>query len=257
MLESHSHTTTSSFVETRGSYVFAVAARGALDDSIIGREVEPVEYVEHADLVALTSPIDLGEPGATGEMKERHFRTLDALMDVATHVPLRPGVTVAGPEAVRGFLDDFSGVLAEEMERLGDAAETVIRLRWEVDDPVAHLASKHEEFAELCETVDDGANPAEVARRVSQRYDNVIEYERRNHREVLYQRLAPHCREMRSLDSSDDRELARVRCLCGRDAFRSFEQELYEVADDLEEAIVFDVTEPAPPLSFLDDRLVY
>lgn len=253
MLDSHSHAT-SSLVETRGSYVFAVAPSRGLADWSIAEEHEPIEYVEHADLVAICSPIDLGEPGATGQMKRRHERLLEALMTTATHVPLRSGMTFGGPEAIRGFLDECAELLNDEMRRLGDASESIIRLSWDVDDPVAYLATKHEELAQLCEAPDQGADPTEVARKVSRRYDNVLEYERRTHREVLYQRLDEYCREMRTLEDSDD-ELARIRCLIGREAFRDFERELYEVADDLGTATVFDLTEPEPPLSFVDDRL--
>jgi len=254
MLDSHSHASTSSLVETRGSYVFAVARHEGLDRWTPEND-EPVEFVDRGDLVAITSPLDLKEPDATGRMKARHYRMLESLMGAATHVPLRPGMAFGGLEAVRGFLDECAGLLDEQMARIGDANESVVRLSWDVDDPVAHLAGKHDELAELCEAVGDGADPADVAREVSQRYDDLMEYERRTHREVLYRRLDGHCREMRTLDGGD-RELARLRCLIGREAFRSFERELYEVADDLGPATVFDLTEPEPPLSFLDERLV-
>ncbi|MFB6350454.1 MAG: GvpL/GvpF family gas vesicle protein, partial [Bradymonadaceae bacterium] len=198
------------------------------------------------------------ERGATGEMKARHYRLLERLLSTMPYVPFQPGVTFPGTEGIRGFLDDYEGLLAEEMRRIGNAAESVVRLCWDVDEPVAHLATKHDELAELCEAAGRGADPAEVARKVSQRYDESLDYERRNHCEVLYRRLEEDCREMRTLEGSgDDEELARLRCLVGRDDFRTFERELYNIADDLGEATVFDVTEPEPPLSFLDDRLVF
>ncbi|MFB6350455.1 MAG: hypothetical protein ABEK29_01495, partial [Bradymonadaceae bacterium] len=66
MLDSHSQAASSStLVETRGLYVFAVATRRSLADGAIGEDEEPIELVEHGDRVAIASPIDLGERGAT------------------------------------------------------------------------------------------------------------------------------------------------------------------------------------------------
>ncbi len=254
MLESvNSHT--SSAIETRGTYVFAVTAADGTVETI-GQQVEAVD---HGDLTALTAPIDLAEAGATERMKRRHEKTLEALGAGADHVPLPPGMTFGGPQAVRGFLADHRGLLCAELERLGDARQCTMRLSWDHDDPAAHLADKYPELGELRRAADEASGPriATLARRLSRRLDQAVAAARRDYREVLERRVVRVCRELEYFEPDGDEELVRLRCLLPHDARERFETRLYELADDLGEATVVELTELQPPRAFLDERLVF
>ena len=251
---------TSSRFETRGTYVFAVAAAESFSPRPLERlDDERVELVDRADLIAITAPIDISRQGATGDMKRRHDRLLEALMRETAYVPLQHGVMFSGHQGVSSFLDDHRRDLHAELERLGRTQESLLRLNWSLEDRGAYLADRYDELAELRAAADeaDGAELTAVSERFSRRLDEVREVERRDYREVLERRLVPECREVRRLEATGDEELMRLRCLIDGDAYDEFEASLYDLADDLGEATVFDLTAPAPPVSFLDDQLVF
>lgn len=251
---------TSSRFETRGTYVFAVAAADSFSPRPLQRlDDQPLELVDRSDLIAITSPIDISRQGATGEMKRRHDRLLEALMRETAHVPLQHGVMFSGHQGVYAFLDDHRRDFHAELERLGRAQESLLRLNWALDDRGAYLADKYDELADLRGAADraDGTDLAAVSERFSRRLDEVLETERRNYREVLERRLVPECREVRRLEASGDDELVRLRCLIDEKTYDAFETSLYDLADDLGEATVFELTAPAPPVSFLDEQLVF
>lgn len=251
---------TSSRFETRGTYVFAVAAADSFSPRPLERlDDQRLELVDRADLVAITAPIDISRQGATGDMKRRHDRLLEALMRETAHVPLQHGVMFSCHQGVSSFLDDHHRDFHAELERLGQAQESLLRLNWSLEDRGAYLADRYDELAELRAAADraDGPDLAALSEQFSRRLDEVLETERRNYREVLERRLVPECREMRRLEATGDDELMRFRCLIDGDAYDEFEASLYALADDLGEATVFELTAPAPPVSFLDDRLIF
>jgi hypothetical protein len=240
--------------------VFAVAAAEGFSARPLERlDDQPLELVDRSDLIAITAPIDIGRQGATGEMKRRHDRLLEALMRETPHVPLQHGVMFSGHQGVSSFLDDHHRDFHAELERLGRAHESLLRLTWAIEERGAHLADKYDELADLRAEADEsgGADMPALSERFSRRFDEVLETERRNYREVLERRLVPECREVRRLETAGDDELMRLRCLIDDDSYDQFEASLYDLAEDLGEATVFELTSPAPPVSFLDDQLVF
>jgi Gas vesicle synthesis protein GvpL/GvpF len=242
----------------RGYYVYGIVPRdvAATEDADgVGDPPARVEVVQHGEIAALVSAIDVTKPLGRPEDLATHQHLLDATSAEAPVLPIRFGTVLTDADAVVQQLlaphhDEFAAAL-EELEGHAEyvvngkyVEETVLRGILADSPHAARLRDEIREAGDEDATRDPRIPLGELIRQA-------ISAQRDDDTRTLIDAVDPYCAEISVREPTHEDDAAHIALLVDTDRQKDLEQALGELAEEWDGRLTLRLLGPMAPYDFV------
>jgi Gas vesicle synthesis protein GvpL/GvpF len=239
-----------------GVYLYGVvsAAEAAGSLSLTGVQGSAVRAVEHDGIAALVSDVSGGALAAARELRAHH-RTLEAVAQRMTVLPVRFGTVMEGDDAVReGMLEPDHERLAELLRQLEGHVQLTVKGDYDEDELLREIVRETPIVGQLRDRL--RALPATAGYYERIRLGEVVAAEVARRREedtrLAVDHLEPLATAVVEEQPASPRSAFKLACLVPRERERAFGAAVAHVAHELGERIDTRFVGPLPPYSFVE-----
>lgn len=237
-------------------YVYAIAdPRQAGLEGVQGVTDAPTQVVRSGDLAAVVSPLAARRLRPDRAAIAAHQRVLRALMTQGTVLPASFGLIAGGPESLIDAIDEHEQDLCAQLERVAGRVEMGLRVRWQVDDIVAHMVKASPELRRARDHLARGRASHDDRVNAGRLFERTIEERRREHAQALVSALEPAADEVAHARLKGEADVTNLACLVERGRLDEFERAVHDAASGFDETFVFDLSGPWAPHNFVTMRL--
>ncbi|MGR6923868.1 GvpL/GvpF family gas vesicle protein [[Actinomadura] parvosata] len=240
-----------------GSYVYGIVPAGTKvpsDVQGLGDPAGKVRLIEHEDIAALVSDVNVDQPlGRPGDFLA-HEGLLDAMADKGPVLPFRFGGVLASTEAVVEELlaphhDDFKSAL----DQLQGYAEFVIKGRYAEQTVLAEILAESPEAQSLREAI--RGKPEDATRNERIRLGEIItasvEAKRAMDTQMLLDGLTGHYMQASLRDPTHEWDAVHVALLSERDDQKGLEKAMKEFGERWAGRVDLRLLGPMAPYDFV------
>jgi len=244
--------------DAKACYIYGIVpADVELDSGVEGVGDPPgeVRLVQHGEIAALVSEIDVSRPLGRPEDLMAHQQLVDLTAQEVPVLPLRFGAVVANDEAVTEELlgphqDEFTAALRE----LEGRAQFVIKGRYVQDAVLNEVLSENEEARQLRDEIrsvgnEDATRDARI--RLGELINQAISAKRDTDTRQLGEVIEGHCVSSNVRDPSHEEDAVHVAVLVDTDRQQELEQALEQLAGDWEGRVTLRLLGPMAAYDFI------
>ncbi|MDQ6817890.1 MAG: GvpL/GvpF family gas vesicle protein [Actinomycetota bacterium] len=236
-------------------YVYGIVQPGAAAPSGRGIADAPLRLVAGDTACALVSDLpDAADLRLGREEMLAHARVLEEALTRGTVLPMRFGVLMDGPDAVRRvLLDDHGDELTDQLERLQGKVEMHVRGVYEEDALMREVVRDDARIASLRSTMQSHPEEATYHRRIElgELVAAAVERKRDSDAAGIIELLSPHAQAVEVGTPAHERVVLNASFLVSRDGLQRFDDVLEDIARDQADLIRFKCAGPLPPHSFV------
>lgn len=244
--------------ETDGRYLYAIVADlGSRDFGPIGMGNGQVYCLGDGEVSAVVSDLPNRKIRPERRNLAAHQSVLKALMAHTTPLPMAFGIIADGPKAIQKILSKNKAIFLKELARVADKVEMGVRVSWDVPNIFEYFVNTHSELGNLRDRY-FGTNrePSQDDMiEIGRAFDRILNDDRQEHTETIMDMLEPYCHEIKANDPRDERSVANLACLIGRNDQAEFEKGVFEAAGAFDNNYAFDYNGPWAPHNFVDIEL--
>ncbi len=214
-----------------------------------------VELVAGDGTAALVSEVPDGQTQVGREELLRHAQVLEDALAHGTVLPMRFGVVLDGPDAVRrDLLDAHREELRSQLEQLEGKVEARIRAMYEEEPLMREVVQQNPDIRQLRDSMQGQPEDATYYARIElgELVSEAIDHKRRFDAEQILDALMPHALAVEIADPSHERSVLDASFLVERTRLAEFDQRVEDVAKDRLNRIRVRYTGPLPPHSFVE-----
>lgn len=239
--------------DSSGRYLYAIVPAGfSVPDGLSGLDGRPVLLIQNGNLAAVVSTCMRKSLRPERAHLAAHQAVMNALMAVATVLPVAFGTMAQSDDELRDFLADSAAPIMLQLAHVQGAVEFSLRVRLNVPDVVAFLvdatpalqAQRYAMFA-------DGRTPGHHERiALGMQFERVLEQLREQQASQLLPVLTPICIDICRNPSHTAAELLNLACLVRRQDQPAFDAVLADAAVRFDDNLTFDLSGPWAPHHF-------
>ncbi len=244
--------------ENVGRYLYAIVAdNGDRELGSIGVGGSPVYCVGDGKVSAVVSDVPNRKIRPERRNLAAHHAVLRTLMADTTPLPMAFGIIAESAGAIRKTLSENQKVFLLELERVSGRMEMGVRVSWDVPNIFEFFVNTHLELRNVRDRY-FGTNrePSQDDMiEVGRAFDRILNDDRQEHTEAILAMLEPYCCEIKVNNPREERVIANLACLVGREAQAEFEKGVFKAAGTFDNNYAFDYNGPWAPHNFVDIEL--
>lgn len=222
----------------------------------------PVSLSAVEGMLLVHCPCDLAEITQTRRNMLAHTRMLEALMPLATCLPVRFGVIAQDLAEVAAMIGERREELADHARRLLDHVEIGLRVRFARDRALAQVMAETPDFVvERDRLMGQGPGAYFAQAEFGRRLAEALDTRRTRAQKQLLAALRPHARDHVLRAPEEDIEVLRAEFLVPAGGVDAFSRKAHDLAAGLGFAGAAEpelqVIGPAPPYHFLSLSLAF
>ncbi|MEJ2717971.1 MAG: GvpL/GvpF family gas vesicle protein [Deltaproteobacteria bacterium] len=236
-------------------YLYAVMkAPDNVDLTAKGVADRTVFAIDEQGIAALASDL----PAKRIRPQRRHFAAhqavLKELMERDSLLPMSFGVVADNAAKVRRFLAENRSSIEDQLDRVQGKVEMGLRVTWDLDNIFEFMIRKHPELmAARDQAFGNGASPSrDQMIEIGRMFESFLSSDRQAHYDRVWEKLTPHCFEIKNNACREECEVMNMACLVGRNAVDRFEQGVFVAAAQFDNDYAFDYSGPWAPYNFVD-----
>lgn len=240
-------------------YLYAIVPNGfCVPAGLCGLDGQPVTLIDCAGMAAVASASARLQLRPERAHLAAHQAVINALMSVATVLPVAFGTVAQSDDELRQHLRDSADLIARQLAHVQGACEFGLRARLNVPDVFGYLVQSLPELrAQRDAAFGDGRSPGHHERiALGMQVERALELLRERHAAQLLPVLTPVCIDLCRNPPRTTGELLNLACLVRRTDQQAFEDALADVAAGVDDDITFDLSGPWAPHHFSSIQFV-
>ena len=215
-----------------------------------------VAVIAHGNIAAVVSPCPPGKVRPERRRVAGHHHVLKHLQDKLDKavLPAGFGMVADSEEDLRTLLQQHASAIAEGLIRVKGKVEMTVKLRWGPDNVAQAILSRDPELRQLRDQLyGDGQTPSrDQSVELGRLFHRALERHRDHYADRLRGALTPLLSELVEEELRDERDLVHWACLIENRHRAGFETAIDQLAAELEDDLVLELTGPWPPHHFVD-----
>jgi len=244
--------------QTTKRYLFAVVYAAEVSQcSCAGMDEQQVSTIVEGRLAAVVS----GVAGSRIRPERRHVathqRVLKDLMAATTPLPMKFGILVNSPEAIRKILRRNRRMFLEQLEHVAGKVEFGLRVTWDVPNIFEYFVTTKSELRSARDRL-LGANrqPTQEDKiELGRMFDRLLGSEREKHTSAVERILSRAGCESKVNACRKENEGMHLACFVSRQAQDNFGNLVFQAAQRFDNSFAFDYNGPWAPHNFVEAGL--
>jgi hypothetical protein len=236
-------------------YVFAVVYAAEVPPiACAGMDGNEVSAIIEGRLAAVVSGVEGARIRPERRRLAVHQEVLKHLLAVTTPLPMKFGILVDSPDAVRRILRRNQRRFVEQLDRVAGKLEFGLRVTWDVPNIFEYFVGLKSELR-LARDRLLGCNrpPAQDDKiELGRLFDRLLAEERERRTERVEQVLAQSGIEVRANPCRNEHEVMHLACLVSRAAKETFGDVVFRAAETFDNRFAFDYNGPWAPHNFVE-----
>lgn len=238
------------------NYVYGIVEQAASAPEARGIGDAPVQVIQSSAAGALVSELPAGQELQFGRDELLvHARVLESALSAGTVLPMRFGVILEGPDAVRrDLLDAHAEELGNQLGELAGKVEVRIRAVYEEESLLREIVQENPEIARKRTAMAGKPEDATYFERINlgELIAQAIEDKREVDGQAVVEALAQHAAAVQVAEPAHERVALNASFLVPREARKQFKDAVERVAADQAGRMRITFSDPLPPHSFVE-----
>ena len=243
-----------------GRYLYAIIESDQdLELGPCGIDGGPVYALHSNGVAAVVSDLPRGERLRPERRRlAAHHDVLKRLMDRFTILPMTFGMVADNVGAVRKLLSANHDTLAAQLKLLAGKVEMGLLVVWDVPNIFEYFVDTHADLRLIRDQVFRGdRDPSQEDKiELGRIFDHLLDDERRQQTERVTRVLKKCTFAIKENKLKQEREVMNLACLVAKDELKSFEQGVFEAANQFDNHYAFDFNGPWTPHNFVEVNLM-
>jgi hypothetical protein len=183
-----------------------------------------------------------------------YHRVIQEVMKTATIIPIRFGHVARNRDAIATMLKHNRDTIREGLDRVAGCVEMGLKVKWDVDNIFEHFIGIDAELAAFRDEIFGRSQAPSLAEKIElgRLFAERRAKERERETERVIEQFQGFSADVKSNTPKNETVVMDLAFLVARDAMKTFEERVYQVAATFPSHYLFDYTGPWAPFNFVD-----